>query len=144
MHLPKDTILRLKPSIFAGSIAACTLPRLLYKQAHGSLHIVFFYIYLYLSITPPFIKMLFSLQKLFSILALVAPGLLSPVQQDPLQLTCTSNAGTISGYDLTQDVEYGYKGPGVYHITSLADHYNLVVGDTGTGEGVPVVMWYIL
>lgn len=82
-------------------------------------------------------KMYFSSHKLFSLLVLASPGSFTPLGQTLLPLNCHSNAQI-------KDVEYGYKGPGVYHITGLGDLYNLALGDIGSGDGAPAVVWYVL
>lgn len=95
----------------------------------------------------------FVMQKLFSLLILVSSGLSSPFQQahlrfssalsSPLRLPCHSDVGIISENDRINDVEYGYQGPGVYHITSQADLFNLVPGTSGFSDEVPVAVWCV-
>lgn len=87
--------------------------------------------------------MYFSSHLLFSLLILGSPGNLSPVKQTSLSFNCNSDVGTIQDHHLIRDIEYGYKGPGVYHLTSSSDLYNLVLGDSGNGNGAPVVVWYV-
>ena len=84
----------------------------------------------------------FSLQKLFSLLILASPGLFSPVQQ-ALPLNCNSDVGTILDHGLIRDIDYGYKGPGVYHITGSADLFNLALDNDGSGDGGSTVVWYV-
>lgn len=76
-----------------------------------------------------------SLNKLFLLFVLPTPAILSPLQQS-LQVMCTTDKVE------TNDVEYGYKGPGVYYITSFADQYHASLGTNGTGDGAPLVTWY--
>ena len=87
--------------------------------------------------------MYFPSRILFSLLILGSPGNLSPVQQVSLSLNFNSDVGTTQDHHLTKDIEYGYKGPGVYHLTSSNDHYNLALGNSGIGNGDPVVVWYV-
>lgn len=84
--------------------------------------------------------MYLSSQKVISLLILSSPVKFSPVQQTP---NSNSGVGTIQDQNLIRDVEYGYKGPGVYHITSSNDLFNLALGNNGSGNGDPVVVWYV-
>ena len=77
-----------------------------------------------------------SLNKLFLLFALPTPAILSPLQQSLLQVMCTTDNAEIN------DVDYGYKGAGVYYITSYADQYHASLGSNGTGDGAPLVTWY--
>lgn len=87
--------------------------------------------------------MYLSSQKVFSLLILSSPVKFSPVQQTPLPPNFNSGVGTIQDHNLIRDVEYGYKGPGVYHITSSNDLFNLALGNNSSGNGDPVVVWYV-
>lgn len=84
----------------------------------------------------------FLLQKALSLLFLATPGLSTPVQQSPLSPSCHSEVGTISEIDLAADAVFGYQGPGVYHILSAVDRYQVSLGSEGSGDGVPVELWY--
>lgn len=83
----------------------------------------------------------FSLEKALSLLFLASPGLLTPIQQSSFFLSCHSEVGTSSGNDQHTTVHYGYQGPGVYHIIGVSDHYQLSLGDVGSGDGAPAVVW---
>lgn len=90
--------------------------------------------------------MYFSSQKVLSLLILGSPGKFSPVQQTALPPNSNSDVGPLRDHNGISDVEYGYKGPGVYHITSSNDRYNLARGHNGSGssgDGAPVVVWYV-
>ena len=86
----------------------------------------------------------FSSHKALSFLFFAAPGLLTPLQQSPLQLPCHSEVDTVSGIDQNTDVHFGYQGPGVYHLLGSADRYQLSLGSDGSGDGYPAVVWYVL
>ena len=78
-----------------------------------------------------------SLNKLFLLFVFSNPAILSPLQQSPLQPLCMTDE-----VEINEDVEYGYKGPEVYYITSFADQYHASLGTNGTGEGASLVTWY--
>lgn len=84
--------------------------------------------------------MYLSSQKVISLLILSSPVKFPPVQQTP---DSNSGVGTIQDQNQISDVEYGYKGPGVYHITSSNDLFNLALDNNGSGNGDPVVVWYV-
>lgn len=86
----------------------------------------------------------FSLQKAFSLIMLASPGLLfSPLQQALLRFSCDSDVDSISDNGLIRDIEFGYEGPGVYHIIGGGDYYNLALDDVGSGDGATAVVWYV-
>lgn len=87
--------------------------------------------------------MYLSSEKVLSLLVLGSPGKFFSVQQTPLPLDSNSDVGTFQDNHLIRDVEYGYKGPGVYHITGSSDLFNLVPDQNGSGDGAPVVVWYV-
>lgn len=87
--------------------------------------------------------MYLSTEKVFSLFVLASPGKIFPVQQSPLPLESNSDIGRFQDNGLIRDVEYGYKGPGVYHISGSSDLFNLVPDQIGSGDGAPVVVWYV-
>lgn len=87
--------------------------------------------------------MYLSTEKVFSLFVLASPGKFFPVQQSPLPLDLNSDIGSFQDNGLIRDVEYGYKGPGVYHISGSSDLFNLVPDQIGSGDGAPVVVWYV-
>lgn len=93
--------------------------------------------------------MYLSSEKVISLFVLASPGKFLPVQQQqsPLpQLESNSDIGSSfqDKNDLIRDVDYGYKGPGVYHISGYVDNFNLVPEQIGSGDGAPVVVWYVI
>lgn len=76
------------------------------------------------------------MNKFLVLLALSTPAIPSPLQSSLQPLCMTDQVKT-------NDVQYGFKGPGVYYITSYADQYRASLGASGTGEGAPLVTWYL-
>lgn len=93
--------------------------------------------------------MYLSSEKVISLFVLASPGSkFFPVQQQTQLESNSDIVGSSSFQDdndnyLTRDVDYGYKGPGVYHISGYTDHFNLVPEQIGSGDGAPVVVWYV-
>lgn len=77
-----------------------------------------------------------SLQKI-----LASSGLLTSVQQSYLAPSCHSEVDAILKPD---EPHFGYQGPGVYHLVSVVDRFQLSLGSEGSSDGVPAVVWYAL
>lgn len=76
-----------------------------------------------------------SLQKI-----LASSGLLTSVQQQSyLAPSCHSEVDAISKLD---EPHFGYQGPGVYHLLSVVDRFQLSLGSESSDDGVPAVVWY--
>lgn len=89
----------------------------------------------------PLSKMQLSLHKL-----LTSSNLFTSVQQISLQPSSShSEVNAISNSEVHENAEphFGYQGPGVYHLLSLVDRYQLSLGNQGSGDGVSTVVWYV-